>query len=467
MTPGRGVARRRPGGVRHGEARPLRLLRPRCSHHADDGLACCDRDPGRDDYLERSLDPALAREPLHRAVPFRARRAVADRTSFEPTSGAHPGRIPPRPRVRDRVRDEQRSDLSRYRPRPRSSIGTPIDPISSADGAKVRQVRKVVGGGDSGGDVINERIRRQVGAIRRPLFLFVNYLECHWPYAPPRRLHREVGGPRFGPAADIRYRMSLARRVGPWEAIGTADEETLAVYSALYDGEHRNVDRHLANLLGSQSAGHLRSGEAIVMVTSDHGQHIGEHGLADHQASLDDHLVRVPFVAWDPSCSDRAPDRHVRVRRRAAVAGTITGWRAPRFVPGRASLGPVHAERGLGRRRPLVRRVEGLGVGGPRSCEREAPVVRFLSARPRPRLRAQRPVQARPLRRRARTALRPRGRPRRERDVSGAHVDVAARLRTALDRRLETWRSSAEEAPALSGDQEAEIERHLTELGYA
>jgi arylsulfatase A-like enzyme len=36
------------------------------------------------------------------------------------------------------------------------------------------------------------------------------------------------------------------------------------------------------------------------MVTSDHGEHLGEHGLADHHASLDDLLLRVPFVAWGP-----------------------------------------------------------------------------------------------------------------------------------------------------------------------
>jgi arylsulfatase A-like enzyme len=334
---------------------------------------------------------------------------------------------------------------------------------------KVRQVRKVVGGGDSGGDVINEWIRRQVGAIRRPLFLFVNYLECHWPYAPPRRLHREVGGPRFGPADDIRYRMSLARRVGPWEAIGTADEETLAVYSALYDGEHRNVDRHLANLLEIlESAGHLRSGETIVMVTSDHGEHIGEHGLADHQASLDDHLVRVPFVAWGPGI--------VPTARRTGTYEFVD------VLPSLArSLGGELPVASLAERRSDLFTANGGSTSdgisfaewkawGPEDLARVSarhpsfdfsPLVRDLVCVRSDRFKLVRSGDGREQ------LFDLEADPGEDRDVSGAHVDVAARLRTALDRRLVTWRSSAEEDPALSGDQEAEIERHLTELGYA
>src|SRR5215217_3129033 len=166
---------------------------------------------------------------------------------------------------------------------------------------KARQVKKVATGGDSGGEVVNAWLEEQVRTVRRPMFLFVNYLECHWPYAPPRRLRRQVGGRRFGLADDVRFRMDLAKRTGPWDAVGTANAETLEVYSALYDAEHRNVDGHLVQLLDVlERAGRLGNGDALVMVTSDHGEHLGEHGLADHQASLDDHLTHVPFVAWGP-----------------------------------------------------------------------------------------------------------------------------------------------------------------------
>jgi arylsulfatase A-like enzyme len=167
-----------------------------------------------------------------------------------------------------------------------------------------RRIPKALFGGDSGGGVMNRWIRRELREVGRPLFLFVNYLECHWSYAPPRRFERRVGGPRFGYFEGLRYRTGVAARVGPWEAMARAegDRRTLDVYSALYDGELANVDHHLEELMGIlERSGHLGGdGSTLLMVTSDHGEHLGEHGLADHHASLDDHLLRVPFVAWGP-----------------------------------------------------------------------------------------------------------------------------------------------------------------------
>jgi arylsulfatase A-like enzyme len=169
-----------------------------------------------------------------------------------------------------------------------------------------RRLRKVIAGGDSGGLIVNRWIREELRNAPRPTFLFVNYLECHWAYVPPRRLEKRVGGPRFGLVEGMRYRAGLARTAGPWEAIARADDRTLDVYSTLYDGELANADEHLAELMGIlRETGHVGDRPAVVMVTSDHGEHIGEHRLADHHASLDDHLIRVPFVAWGPGVIDR------------------------------------------------------------------------------------------------------------------------------------------------------------------
>ena len=164
-----------------------------------------------------------------------------------------------------------------------------------------RRVKKVLVGGDSGGRVTNRWIREELRDVRQPTFLFVNYLECHWAYAPPRRFERRVGGDRFGFLEGARYRATLARTAGPWEAIARADDRTLGVYSSLYDGELANADDHLRELIDILTeSGRFRDGETLLIVTSDHGEHVGEHGLADHHASLDEHLTRVPFVAYGP-----------------------------------------------------------------------------------------------------------------------------------------------------------------------
>jgi len=163
---------------------------------------------------------------------------------------------------------------------------------------RARRLQKVLRGGDSGGRIVNRWIRERMPARRSPRFLFVNYVECHWSYAPPPRLVQRVGGPEYGLIEAMKYRANVAGRMGPWEAIARADDRDRDVLSTYYDGEVANVDEHLAELL---DVARVRDdGTWLVIVTSDHGEHLGEDGLADHHASLDELMCRVPFIAWGP-----------------------------------------------------------------------------------------------------------------------------------------------------------------------
>ncbi len=140
----------------------------------------------------------------------------------------------------------------------------------------LRRSKKVLAGGDSGGHIVNRWLARELRDAPQPLFLFVNYLECHWSYAPPRRLTKRVGGTRMGAVEELAYRIRVAGRVGPWEGIARADERALEAYSTLYDGEVANVDEHLGRLMDTlRATGHLEEGLTIMIVTSDHGEHVG------------------------------------------------------------------------------------------------------------------------------------------------------------------------------------------------
>ena len=149
---------------------------------------------------------------------------------------------------------------------------------------------------------MNRWMREHLPRARHPLFLFVNYMECHWSYAPPPAYVRKVGGTRHRFPNGMRYRAEVAARVGPWEAIARAAPRDLEILSTYYDAELAHADHHLEELLDTLGrTGHLRDdGRGLVLVTSDHGEHLGEHGLADHHASLDELMTNVPFVSWGP-----------------------------------------------------------------------------------------------------------------------------------------------------------------------
>jgi arylsulfatase A-like enzyme len=339
-----------------------------------------------------------------------------------------------------------------------------------------RRVRKALFGGDSGGRVVNRWMRKALRDAPEPLFLFVNYLECHWAYAPPRRLEKRVGGPRLSFADGLQYRARIAARVGPWEAVARAadDQERLEAYRTLYDGELASVDEHLAELIEILiQTGHFGRDRSLLLVTSDHGEHIGEHprdgrpGLADHHASLDDHLIRVPFVAWGPGIVspgertglhefvDVLPSL-ARLLGEASPNPLLEQRRSDLFAPEPDGSGEEYAfaewrswvekerER-LARRNPSY---DFTGLGRDLVCVRDN---RFKLTRSEDGTEALYDTVEDP---------------EEERDVSSELPETVRKLREQLDRAIDTWRER-EEAPAqITEGEQAEIEARLSELGY-
>jgi arylsulfatase A-like enzyme len=331
-----------------------------------------------------------------------------------------------------------------------------------------RRAKNVVLGGDFGGRMLNRWLRQRLPQVGGPLFLFVNYLECHWPYVAPRRFERPRAGPRFGPVEAMRFRAGLGRRTGPWEAIARADQRTREVYSTLYDAELANADAHVAELLDVlDKTGYLSEGETVVIVTSDHGEHIGEHGLADHQASVDDHLVKVPFVSWGPG--------RIQAERRSGVYEFVDVFpsvchllqrEAPtQYLEGRRT--DLFSE-------PAGAEADGLAFGEWRAWSEED-MVRLARKNPsydfsslRRDLTFVRDSRFKLVRAGdgAQVLYDIANDSAEEIDVSNANSDVVRQLGAELDRALDSWRSWGTEPQALTDEEEKEIEDHLSALGY-
>jgi len=126
----------------------------------------------------------------------------------------------------------------------------------------------------------------------KPFFLFVNYADAHLPYVPPPPNDRMFG------AASERARR-LAGRGDLLQAVLAGEErptaEDFAGLAALYDGELRKVDGLLGDLLDELDRHGLRD-DTLVIVTSDHGELLGEEGGVDHQLSLREELLHVPLL---------------------------------------------------------------------------------------------------------------------------------------------------------------------------
>jgi arylsulfatase A-like enzyme len=152
-------------------------------------------------------------------------------------------------------------------------------------------------------DATTEAALRWLGRGRaeasRPFFLWVHYFDPHAPYEPPGEL-----AARFA--------------------------------SHPYDGEIAFVDTQLGRLLhGLDEKG--EAGRTVVLVTSDHGESLGEHGEETHGVFVYDSTIRVPWIMAGP---DIAPGRVAEtVARGIDVAPTLldlAGRPVPASMEGRS-----------------------------------------------------------------------------------------------------------------------------------
>jgi len=138
----------------------------------------------------------------------------------------------------------------------------------------------------------------------RPFFLFVNYLDVHRPNSrPPTEevpSEDEIEVPRYFPEL---------LRVMRGEPI---DEKVRRSLVNTYDRELQHLDGELGRLLARLAEPDL-AGDTLVIVTSDHGEHFGEHDLVDHAALLYDEVVDVPLLLRGPGVDPGRSPRPVQI----------------------------------------------------------------------------------------------------------------------------------------------------------
>lgn len=127
-----------------------------------------------------------------------------------------------------------------------------------------------------------------------PRFLFVNLLDAHRPYQPPAAFLRRFLDEPAQRAAALVEQDPLAYHLGRRPS---ADDARLL--RALYHGEVASLDDQLGAFLDWLDArGDLD--RTVVVIVSDHGEHLGERGLVGHEVFLDQYLLRVPLLVRYP-----------------------------------------------------------------------------------------------------------------------------------------------------------------------
>jgi arylsulfatase A-like enzyme len=148
------------------------------------------------------------------------------------------------------------------------------------------------------------------GGGDRPFFAFLNYYDAHSPYRSP-----DSYDAKFRSGGDPRTQ----NRLDAYEAcIAFLDDQLRELFDQL------------------EQTGFLRN--TLVVITSDHGEQFGEHGIARHGNSLYRPVLEVPLVMAFPGsipAGTRVRDA-VSLRDIASTILDVTGIEPPGNIPGQS-----------------------------------------------------------------------------------------------------------------------------------
>ena len=176
----------------------------------------------------------------------------------------------------------------------------PLDQTTRDDPERYKNISHHKGGAVTHDAFTGWLDSRDTGPDSEPFFAFINYMEAHAYRLPseqarqsvlpdPRDYHRALRTPNLlKRQTNVMY--------GRWKPYKRNQRQGL--YD-LYDASIWDMDRYLGRLMEDLAArGVLEN--TVVVVTADHGEQFGEHGLYLHNFSVYQPLVHVPLVVWGP-----------------------------------------------------------------------------------------------------------------------------------------------------------------------
>jgi arylsulfatase len=138
-----------------------------------------------------------------------------------------------------------------------------------------------------------------VSTSGRPFFLFIHYWDVHAKYDPPKgfvqRAHEPAGAVSIKEIIQTvnnqKRRDYLAYVAGRARTVGEVIDR--------YDGAISFVDHQIGRLLRVLEAHHILD-NTVIVVTSDHGESLDEHGIFFGHHGLYDQTIHVPLIIRYP-----------------------------------------------------------------------------------------------------------------------------------------------------------------------
>ncbi|MCB9677460.1 MAG: sulfatase [Alphaproteobacteria bacterium] len=133
----------------------------------------------------------------------------------------------------------------------------------------------------------------------RPWFAFVNLMEAHSPRIPSMEARKAVVSDTATLNRGLKTDVSLWTEVSAILGQHRYSDDDLRAVRGVYDATLVELDRAFTALIAELEAKGALD-RTIVILTSDHGESLGEHGLWEHRYGVWNTLVHVPLIIRYP-----------------------------------------------------------------------------------------------------------------------------------------------------------------------
>jgi arylsulfatase A-like enzyme len=193
------------------------------------------------------------------------------------------------------------------------------------------------------------------GQADQPWVLHLSYIKPHWPLMAPAPYHAMYRDAEPAPivTADPRtenaHPVLQAYRASHEDCITHRNPDFVRHFRPTYMGLVKQIDDQLGRLFAElERSGRMQ--DTLIVFTSDHGDHLGDHGLGEKELFYEQ-AVRVPLIVVDPRPQADATRGTVEGRLVEAVDIVPTFLDAlgldpaAHLVEGRSLLPLLHGER--------------------------------------------------------------------------------------------------------------------------
>ncbi len=154
---------------------------------------------------------------------------------------------------------------------------------------------------------INKRAIEWIKNANKPFFIWLHYLDAHYPYIPPRSFS---GGINRIKKASLNTKKQMASKL---DSTYTLKKKDLNNIFKLYQGCISYADKSVGDFVDRlRDIGVFEN--TYIVITADHGEQFFEHGKRPHELELYEDIIRIPLIFSGPdihSTQINSPISHI------------------------------------------------------------------------------------------------------------------------------------------------------------